>query len=149
VGSGDFVFPATGTSANLSDVNIVLTITEDDPAIIRIAGEIDMCTAPTLRRVLLDLLAAGSRRLVLDLDEVDFLDSAGLNALAAVLKQTRFEGGSLCLVCSNPRIVRLLAIIGPPKDLPIHRGLEDALRAEFGWALDPAAPATEPCTEEN
>lgn len=108
-------------------MNIVLTITETDPAVVRVAGEIDIFTAPTLRRILLDLVAAGSRHLILDLDGVDFIDSAGLNVLASVLNQTRARSGSLRLVCTHPRIARMLRIAAPPKDLPVHDRLEDAL----------------------
>jgi anti-sigma B factor antagonist len=110
-------------------MNIVLRVTEADPAVVLVAGEIDIFTAPTLRRILFDLVAAGSAHLVLDLDGVDFIDSAGLNVLVAVLNQTRGRSGSLRLVCSHPRVVRMLRIAGPPKDLPVHPRLEDALLA--------------------
>ena len=49
-------------------------------AIVTVAGEIDIATAPRLRERLFEL-AAGGRPLVADLDRVSFIDSAGLSAL--------------------------------------------------------------------
>ena len=102
----------------LDGMNIALTITEEDPAVVRVAGEIDILTAPTLRRILLDLVAAGFHRLLVDLDDIDFIDSAGLDALAAVLDRARARQGSLGVVCSNPRTVRLLRIAS--EDLVVY-----------------------------
>ena len=53
---------------------------ERDHAIAAVAGEIDIFTAARLREHLSEL-AASSHRMVIDLDQVTFIDSAGLSAL--------------------------------------------------------------------
>ena len=50
---------------------------EPDCAIATVAGEIDIFTVTRLRERLVEL-AASSRHLVIDLDQVTFIDSAGL-----------------------------------------------------------------------
>jgi len=54
---------------------------KDGIEVIDVQGEIDMYTAPRLRELLIDLVSTGSYQLVVNLDKVRFLDSAGLGVL--------------------------------------------------------------------
>ncbi len=49
----------------------------------------------------LNALPTGAQRIVLDLSEIAFLDSAGLGAIVSLIRQTRTEGGEIRLC--NPR----------------------------------------------
>ena len=51
---------------------------KDSIEVIDVQGEIDMYTAPRLRELLIDLVSTSSYQLVVNLDKVGFLDSAGL-----------------------------------------------------------------------
>ena len=57
-----------------------------------------------------DLLSDGQRRILLNLAEVSYIDSAGLGALISSYTTTKREGGSLRLVNLTKRIQDLLAI---------------------------------------
>ncbi|MBX9920794.1 MAG: STAS domain-containing protein, partial [Mycolicibacterium frederiksbergense] len=50
------------------------------------AGRLNMVAAPTLRKELHAIVESGQTRLVVDLSEVDFIDSSGLGALISGLK---------------------------------------------------------------
>jgi anti-sigma B factor antagonist len=50
-------------------------------AFLRLIGELDMATSPTLRSILHDLQHGGAQQIVVDLRELSFLDSMGLSAL--------------------------------------------------------------------
>ena len=65
--------------------------------LVTVAGEIDIVTAPHLRDRLAAAAASG-RRLVVDLDQVSFLGSAGLDVLAGAARQARARGGDLGVV---------------------------------------------------
>ncbi|HEY2687211.1 MAG TPA: STAS domain-containing protein, partial [Streptosporangiaceae bacterium] len=67
---------------------------EQGYAIVTAAGEIDISTATKLRECLFELAASG-RPLVADLDQVGFIDSAGLSALVGTAKRAAAHGGSL------------------------------------------------------
>ncbi len=54
--------------------------------------KIDANVAVEFRKQLMELIADGENRLVLNLGEVDFIDSSGLGALVAVLKNIGPEG---------------------------------------------------------
>jgi anti-sigma B factor antagonist len=98
-------------------------------AVLEVAGEIDVYTAPKLREKLIELVNEGSYHLVVDLEKVDFLDSTGLGVLVGGLKRVRAHDGSLRLVCSQERILKIFRITGLTKVFPIHSSVEEALSA--------------------
>lgn len=59
---------------------------------------IDAFSAPDLRAALDRQLAEGTRRFVLDLTDVPFIDSAGMAVLVSLLKRSRELGGDVRLV---------------------------------------------------
>ncbi len=103
------------------------TRTEGDATVLEIAGEIDVYTAPKLREQLVDLVNAGSYQLVVDLERVEFLDSTGLGVLVGGLKRVRAHDGSLSLVCTQERILKIFRITGLTKVFPIHASVEQAI----------------------
>lgn len=103
------------------------TRTEGERTVIEVGGEIDVYTAPKLREQLVDLVADGKYDLVVDMQRVDFLDSTGLGVLVGGLKRVRAHDGSLRLVCSQERILKIFRITGLTKVFPIHATLDEAL----------------------
>ena len=79
-----------------------------------------------LRRRLCDL-AASSRPLVVELDQVSFIDSAGIGALVGAAKRAAEYGGSLSVVCAQPKIWRLFRLVGVDTKIPLARSLDEAL----------------------
>lgn len=61
-------------------------------------GRLDLTVAPGLRKQLIDLIDAGDTRLVVDLAEVESIDSSGLGALVAAFEAARDSGGDLKLM---------------------------------------------------
>jgi anti-sigma B factor antagonist len=57
-----------------------------------------------------DLLADGQKRILLNLAEISYIDSAGLGGLISAYTTTKREGGQLKLVNLTKRIQDLLAI---------------------------------------
>jgi anti-sigma B factor antagonist len=105
------------------------TRTEGDRTVVELSGEIDLYTAPKLREHLVELVNDGKYYLVVDIEGVDFLDSTGLGVLVGALKRVRAHDGSLRLVCTRERILRIFRITGLTKVFPIHSAVEEALAA--------------------
>ena len=105
------------------------TRTEGDRTIVQVGGEIDVYTAPKLREQLVDLVNAGQYHLVVDMENVEFLDSTGLGVLVGGLKRVRAHEGSLRLVCTQERILKIFRITGLTKVFPIHESVADAVAA--------------------
>jgi anti-sigma B factor antagonist len=102
-------------------------------AVLQVTGEVDVYTAPMLREQIRELAAMGAVHLIADLDRVDFLDSTGLGALVGGLRRLRQAGGSLALVISTPRILRIFQITGLTKALAAQPSVADAITADPHW----------------
>src|ERR671915_39114 len=98
----------------------------DSFAVVQVRGEIDVYTAPKLRERLIELVSEGSYHIVVDLEGVDFLDSTGLGVLVGALKRVKSHDGSLSLVCTQDKILKIFEITGLTKVFPIHGSLEAA-----------------------
>lgn len=88
-----------------------LTITTeriDGVAVIALAGEVDIHTAPRLSKSITAALGDGAYDLVIDLGGVEFMDSSGLHTLVGALKKVRAYDGSLRLVDVPERVMKIL-----------------------------------------
>ena len=83
---------------------------DDGVAVLRLDGELNMVSAPAVRKSVADLVAAGSSRVVVDLSDVDFLDSSGLGALISGLKSTRQAGGDLRIASPGEQVRLVLRL---------------------------------------
>jgi len=104
-----------------------------DCAVLQVTGEVDAYTAPVLRERIRELAAKGTVHLIADLGQVDFLDSTGLGVIVGGLKRLREAGGSLALVISTPRILRIFQITGLTKALAVRQSATDAITADPRW----------------
>ena len=95
--------------------------------IIVVGGEIDVYTAPRLRDKITELVAGGVHTLVIDMEAVEFLDSTGLGVLVGGLKKVRAHGGSLQLICTQERLLKIFRITGLAKVFTIHATAEAAV----------------------
>ena len=105
---------------------------KDGIEIVTVEGEIDIYTAPRLRELLTGLVSRGSYQLVVNLDKVGFLDSTGLGVLVGGLKRARAHDGSLDLVCTQQRILKLLKITGLTEVFGIYQTVDQAIAAAKG-----------------
>jgi anti-sigma B factor antagonist len=105
--------------------------------VVEVAGEIDMASAAELRHSLHQTIDAGSRQLVVDLRQVDFMDSMGLGVLVGAQRRLRgHDNGSIQLVCADGLVLRVLRLTGLDRLFPVHATLADALGSDAGQADD-------------
>ena len=102
---------------------------KDGAEVVDVAGEIDVYTAPRLRELLIDLIGKNTCHLVVNLDGVEFLDSAGLGVLVGAMKRARARDGSLDLVCTRAQILRVFKITGLTQVFGIHETVDQAIAA--------------------
>jgi anti-sigma B factor antagonist len=104
-------------------------------AVVAVAGEVDMSTGSRLREAVADQLAAGHRRLLLDLTGVTFLDSTALGILVGTRKKAAESGGEMRVACADPRMLRLLTVTGLTRTIGVHATVEDAVA---DWPAPPS-----------
>ena len=103
---------------------------EGDVTVFLLTGRIDTQAATDLDHTLQSVVTAGKNNLVVDMSAVDYISSAGLRTLAAVLIRTRAEGGDIKLAALNMRVTRVFKIIGFDVLMSVHDTPEAAI-ADF------------------
>lgn len=112
-----------------SDFALTPTELDADGAVIAVRGEVDLFTAPELKKAVADEIDSGRIRVVVDLAETTFLDSSGLGVLVGALQRLRDRGGALSIVNVDAAIARTFSITGLDQILAIRETLEDAVAA--------------------
>ena len=105
---------------------------KDGIEVIDVGGEIDIYTAPRLRELLTDLASKDNYQLIVNMERVEFLDSTGLGVLVGGLKRVRAHDGSLDLVCTQERILKIFRTTGLTKVFGIHETVDQAIAATKG-----------------
>ena len=105
---------------------------KDGIEVVDVEGEIDVYTAPRLRELLIELVNNGFYQLVVNMEKVEFLDSTGLGVLVGGLKRVRAHDGSLDLVCTQQRILKIVRITGLTEVFGIYQTVDQAIAATKG-----------------
>lgn len=102
----------------------------DDALILRPIGDIDLGRAPALRVRLREAVQERPGRLIVDLDQVPYMDSSGLATLVEAMRSTQQAGSKLILCAMQHRVRSLMEIARLDLVFTIADSTEDALRAE-------------------
>lgn len=99
--------------------------------VVSAAGELDLLSAPELKRALADPLGAKGGHVVVDLSQVTFLDSTALGVLVGV-KRRLDAGTRLAIVCEHPNVLRIFELTGLLGTFELFSTLELALESFRG-----------------
>lgn len=90
-------------------------------------GDIDMATVDEVKRALAGLIARGQPRLLIDLSGVGYIDSSGMGALVATMKQARAAGGDLKLCGLQDEVRSIFEVTRLIRAMSIHPTRQEAL----------------------
>lgn len=104
--------------------------TENDgkTLVFKLRGSLDLATAPTIRAALAEATEKESHELIVDLTQLEFLDSTGLGVLIGAHRRAVEHGGAFRLIITDGPISRLLNITGLVAVFAVYHSLEDAQR---------------------
>jgi anti-sigma B factor antagonist len=107
------------------------TIEQDERATIFRPKEsrLDSLVAPELKAEFLILAQPDVEKLIIDLTDVDYVDSAGLSALLLARRQQAEHEGDVRLVNPSPDVVSLLQLTQLDRAFPMYDTVEEALAA--------------------
>ncbi|MGH8968669.1 MAG: STAS domain-containing protein [Actinomycetes bacterium] len=88
------------------------TTTHDDYAVVHVSGEVDIETAPQLSDHVLSVIRDHSAEILLDLSQVPFMDSTGLQLLLSIRERAELAGGGLALVGVTRPVMKVLDVTG-------------------------------------
>ena len=96
-----------------------MTVVSDLPsATVVLDGEIDIATAPAIRRVRMAAISGGNAPLAVDMSGVTFIGAAGIGVLVDAANRAREAGGSLSLLAPSPQVRWLLGVLHLDAILP-------------------------------
>ncbi len=97
--------------------------------VLALQGDLDATTSADLAQSMDQLLQDGRRRFVLDLEQVKFVDSAGLSMLVRCLKRARGEGGELSLAGLQGAVKRTFELTRLDRSFDIKPDVAKAVQA--------------------
>ncbi len=107
---------------------MTLTVSVDtirkDLALIALDGSVDTASAPQVKAAIEPFLPLDGAIVVLDLDALSFIDSAGLGVLIGAQRRLRERGSELRLTRVPSHVQKLLHITALDQALPIHHSEE-------------------------
>lgn len=107
------------------DINMMR---DDRCSLVRVKGDIDVVSRTRFEETLYEVVDSGEP-LVIDMREVTFCDSTGLNAIVSAYRRAGERGTAVALVALPPRVQRVFRITGIDKFVPIYDTLREAVSA--------------------
>ncbi|MDX1978165.1 MAG: STAS domain-containing protein [Pseudanabaenaceae cyanobacterium bins.68] len=94
------------------------------------AGRLDVTTAAKFRKEVNDLTAQNLKYLVVDLDDVGFMDSSGLGALVSALKSVKASNGEMVVCGLSEQVQMLFELTSMGKIFKIYGNVQEFLDKE-------------------
>lgn len=88
-------------------------------ATLKLVGEVDLANAEDVSHCFRVMVDEGHLRIVVDMSELEFIDSTGLGALVGGLKRLRENDGDIVLKDPKPLVTKLLRLTGLDKAFTI------------------------------
>lgn len=104
----------------------IITEQADGICTMSLNGEVDVYTAPRLKETLIQQIESGCARIIVDLEEVGFIDSSGLGVLVGGLRRAKERNGTIRLVCTRDNILKIFRITGLDKVFAIFPSAGEA-----------------------
>jgi anti-anti-sigma factor len=121
--SGEVLIPETLTlTVSLRGTREV----RDNSQVFRLAGLLDAFSEPTFRKVVDKYVEEGPSSIILDMSQIDFIDSSGIGALVQVAKKVQQANGKLQLI-ANSRVMQTIKMVRLEQFFKIQPNVEAAL----------------------
>ena len=109
-----------------------MEIIEDEKngiSIFKLNGRLDSNTSQGFEKKIFQAITDGSKHMVIDFKDLDYISSAGLRVILKATKALKREDGSIMLCSMQDYVKEVFEIAGFDSFLPIVPGIEDALKS--------------------
>jgi anti-sigma B factor antagonist len=96
--------------------------------VLKMVGKLDAQSAPAANDQLKALIGSGKTKVVLDLDGLTYISSAGLGILNANQAEARKAGGMIRLACVKPQVKDVFDLLKFTLLFPMFGTVQDALK---------------------
>ncbi len=101
---------------------------DDRAHVITVEGELDLASSPALQEQVEQSLTGNGELLIVDLRELEFMDSTGLSILVKAHHRARETGKHFAIVRGSEQVQRLLSLTGVGERLTVVDDPEELLR---------------------
>ncbi|MER6631199.1 STAS domain-containing protein [Streptomyces sp. NPDC000987] len=108
-------------------LSVDVSLPRTDVALLAVKGYLDIDTATEFQHHLANQLHHGRRHFLLDLSDVPFMDSSGMNIILRVYQEARELPGSVHIISPTPAVRRILDLTGVSITVPVSESVEEAL----------------------
>jgi anti-sigma B factor antagonist len=121
-------------SADIPQFEITSGPGPDEVFVVRVSGEVDMSHEEELRGELRNAIDSGSKGIVVDLTECEFIDSSGVRVLLLSREAKNSEDGTerVAVAAASEQILRILSVMGIDRVIPIRPTVDEAASAISG-----------------
>lgn len=102
---------------------------QDAVKVFRLNGRLDSNTSMGFEEKIFDAISDGSRQMVIDFKEIDYISSAGLRVILKATKALNREKGKIMLCSMQDYVKEVFEIAGFDAFLPIVGSMDEALNA--------------------
>jgi anti-sigma B factor antagonist len=95
----------------------------------KLQGRLDSNTSQSFEKRILDAISDGSKNLIIDFKELEYISSAGLRVILKATKTLKRQDGKIMLCSMQDYVKEVFEIAGFDSFLPIVPTLDDAVRA--------------------
>jgi len=107
----------------------ISTIENEDIKIVTLNGSLDTNTAPDAETCLMEMINSGQLKLIVDLENLEYISSAGLRVLLASTKTMKSNGGEFHICNPNEMVTEVFEMSGFNMIFKIFNSREDAISA--------------------
>jgi anti-sigma B factor antagonist len=111
-----------------------------DHAVVTVIGDVQLGTSQTLTSHLDRAFGLTHTAVIVDMTEVGFCDSSGLNVFATALRRARAQGVVLLAYGLTVRVKRVFTITGLNREIHLHPDLHSAV----SWLETKSPPPEQP-----
>jgi anti-sigma B factor antagonist len=105
-------------------------VADSGATVIEANGRLDMVAAPQLKALVESAIGKSAVPVVVELSQVQFMDSTGLGALISGLRATRQAGSDLRIAGARSQVLSVLTMTRIDRVIRPYPSVEDALRAD-------------------
>ena len=110
-------------------LDILPPVSQTEPAIVALEGEIDLHESPNVRETLKPFIAGKTPRIYVDMSQVGYIDSSGLAVLIDAMQRVANYGGKFGLIAIKPAVRTVLEIARLDQVFRVYPDRESALSA--------------------
>ncbi|KAF0241460.1 MAG: hypothetical protein FD180_4425 [Planctomycetota bacterium] len=126
----DFTTPKPAESRSLiaGYLRVSWSLVGIDPAQIQLQSVLDFVGSEALDRIVAGILNKNYRRILIDLEKLDRMTTAGADGLLKAATEIRRRSGRVALVGPNPRVLSFIENLGLARQIEVYSTAEEAVR---------------------